>query len=75
MSGESGKVGDPLLVTTDYPLLLKIKLDLQIYKNRAAREGSRGNNRNFTDFTTFTAQAIALQYLKRLSGTIDGHER
>jgi hypothetical protein len=61
MIGESGEVGDPPLVPTDYPLLLKIKLYLQIYKNIAAREGTRGNNRNFTDFPAFTDQTNALQ--------------
>jgi hypothetical protein len=45
------------------PILLKIKLYLQIYRTdrRRAREGTRGNNRNFTDFTDFTAQTNALQ--------------
>jgi hypothetical protein len=33
-------------------LLLKVKLCLQIYKNRGARDGcTRGNNRKITDFT------------------------
>ena len=32
-------------------LLLKIKLFHQIYKSRAAREGTRGNNRKITDYT------------------------
>jgi hypothetical protein len=60
--GAISEISDPPLVTTDYPLLLKIKLCLQIYKNRAAREGrTRGNKRKITDYTDFTIQTETLQ--------------
>ncbi len=47
------EISDPPLVTTTTFLLLKIKLYPQIYKNRGAREPTRGNKRKITDYTDF----------------------
>ena len=56
--GESGEVGDPPLVTTDY---LFTAIAIAVGFNKGEEGVICGNKWNFTDFTAFTAQAIALQ--------------
>ena len=52
------EISDPPLVTTTTFLLLKIKLYPQIYKNRGAREPTRGNKRKITDYTLRFSQCM-----------------
>jgi hypothetical protein len=64
------EISDPPLVTTTTSLLLKIKLYPQIYKNRGAREPTRGNKRKITDYTDFIIQACA--FAGRAEQPLDG---